>query len=83
MIAEVPLFDDGPTAVAEVRAPDFALRDLALEVLDRTLPSGELDHTGSLGADVIEAQDHRIALAAVDARRVSKVFEEMEEVAAP
>ena len=82
MIAEVRLLDDSPAPVT-VGAAHLALRDLSFQVGNRALPPGKLHHTGTLDADVIEVQYHRIALAAVDARRVSKVVEEEEEVAAP
>jgi hypothetical protein len=82
MIAEVRLLDDSPAPVT-VGAAHLALRDLGFQVGDGALPAGELHHTGALDADVIEVQYNRIPLAAVEARRVSKVVEEEEEVAAP
>jgi hypothetical protein len=82
MMAEVRLLDDCPATVT-VGAAHLALRHLSFQVGDRALPAGELHHTGTLDADVIEVQYHRIPLAAVDARRVSKVVEAEEEVAAP
>jgi hypothetical protein len=81
MIAKVCLVDDGPPTVA-VGAANLALLDLAFQVGDRALAAGELDDTRTLDSDVVEVQDHRILLPAIDARRFPKVAEQVEKVPA-
>ena len=74
MFTVVRLLDDGPPTVA-VGAANLALRDLALKVGDRALAAGELDDARALDSDVVEVQDDRILLAAIDTRRFPKVAE--------
>jgi hypothetical protein len=80
MMAEVVLLDDRPPPVA-VGTPDLALCDLAFKGRDRNLAVGELDHSASLHADVVEVEHRGVDLAAVDARGALEVALQEEQVA--
>jgi hypothetical protein len=72
MIAKVPLLHDRAPAMA-IGASNLALVDLTLEHRDGDLSASELNHSGSLGADMIEIQYDGIPLAAVHATGLPKV----------
>jgi hypothetical protein len=61
---------------------DLAFRNLAFKAGDRALAAGELDDPRMLDSDVVEVQDHRILLPAIDAKRFPKVAEQVEKVPA-
>ena len=72
--ASPPTADRGSSPMT-VRADDLAPRDLRIDGLHRRPIREQLRDARRLLADVIELQDDRVALAAVDARGSAKVVE--------
>jgi len=59
-----------------VRADDFALGDLSEDLIPRPPPTYELADIEPLVPEVVEVEDHRVGLAAVDARMAQEVLQQ-------
>jgi hypothetical protein len=82
MMAEMARLLPNRSSTMTVGASDLAPGDLPLERRDRVLEQREACHAATLGPDVVELQDDKVALTAVEAPGTPEMLEDYEEVAA-
>jgi hypothetical protein len=80
MMAEMARLLPNGSATMTVGAPDLTVADFPLERRDRVLEERESHHAATLGADVVELQDDKVRLTAVEAPGTPEMVDDEEEV---